>query len=167
MTTIGERFKQLRASSGMRQTEFSKAIGISQGTLSDIEKGKYKPSIDTVISTSNVFGVTTDWLLKGEILKFKPDEKISIAGHELYSKILTAVNMEKQNISDNHKLSLSLVSRLFNHILISLYNSRSTQEEIRLIDIFRRLNKQGKEELIRIGQDISLFIADQKKNELS
>jgi DNA-binding XRE family transcriptional regulator len=166
MTTIGERFKQLRTSSGMRQVEFSKSIGISQGTLSEIEKEKYKPSIDTVIATSNVFGVTTDWLLKGEILKYEPDEKMSVAGDQLYNKILTAVNMEKQKFSENQNLSLSLVSRLFNLILISLYNSRNTQEEMRLIDIYRGLNRQGKEELIRIGQDISLFIADQKKNKI-
>lgn len=63
---VGERFKQLRLLNDLKQVDFASKIGISQSTLSEIEKGRSKPSIDTVISTSNQFKVTTDWLLKGE-----------------------------------------------------------------------------------------------------
>jgi transcriptional regulator with XRE-family HTH domain len=64
--TVGERFRHLRLSNGLNQVDFSKSIGISQGSLSEIEKGKTNPSIDTVIATSKAFGISTDWLLKGE-----------------------------------------------------------------------------------------------------
>ncbi|SEO90486.1 Helix-turn-helix domain-containing protein [Amphibacillus marinus] len=66
MDTIGDRFKDLRKRNNLKQIDFCMEVGISQGTLSDIEKGKNKPSIDTVISTSNKFHISTDWLLKGE-----------------------------------------------------------------------------------------------------
>ncbi|WP_082631916.1 helix-turn-helix domain-containing protein [Cytobacillus praedii] len=66
MMKIGERFKSLRIKNNLKQIEFAQRVGISQSTLSEIEKGKSKPSVDTVVSTSNSFNVTTDWLLKGE-----------------------------------------------------------------------------------------------------
>lgn len=65
MSTIGERFKQLRQFYQMNQTTFSKAIHVSQGTLSDIEKGKFTPSVETVLSVSGYFRISTDWLLQG------------------------------------------------------------------------------------------------------
>jgi DNA-binding XRE family transcriptional regulator len=66
MMKIGERFKELRIKNELNQIEFAKKVGISQSTLSEIEKGKSKPSVDTVISTSNSFNITTDWILKGK-----------------------------------------------------------------------------------------------------
>ncbi|WP_373461147.1 helix-turn-helix domain-containing protein [Paenibacillus sp. V4I5] len=34
----------------LNQIEFAKLIGVSQGSLSDIESGKSKPSVETVVS---------------------------------------------------------------------------------------------------------------------
>lgn len=73
MESIGKRFKHLRKTIKMNQVNFAQAIGISQGTLSDIEKCKFKPSIETVISASVYFNISTDWLLKGSGLG--PGEK--------------------------------------------------------------------------------------------
>ncbi|WP_430515291.1 helix-turn-helix domain-containing protein [Cytobacillus firmus] len=39
---------------------------MTQGALSEIEKGNTKTSIDTVLSISRHFNLTTDWLIKGE-----------------------------------------------------------------------------------------------------
>ncbi|MCM3576434.1 helix-turn-helix domain-containing protein [Mesobacillus subterraneus] len=66
MSAISERFKKLREVKSISQTEFAEKIGIKQSSLSSIEKGTTKPSIDTVIATSKVFGVSTDWILLGE-----------------------------------------------------------------------------------------------------
>jgi transcriptional regulator with XRE-family HTH domain len=64
---IGVRFKQLRVTNNLKQVEFAQRVGISQSTLSEIEKGRSNPSVETVISTSKYFKVSTDWLLKGEL----------------------------------------------------------------------------------------------------
>ncbi|WP_316570423.1 helix-turn-helix transcriptional regulator [Neobacillus sp. YIM B06451] len=66
MFGISVRFKQLREVKKLSQIEFAEMIGIKQSSLSSIEKGTSKPSIDTVIATSNVFRVSTDWILLGE-----------------------------------------------------------------------------------------------------
>jgi DNA-binding XRE family transcriptional regulator len=50
MNIIGENIRKLRKMAGLTQIEFAKQIGISQGTLSDIEQGNSNPSVDTVLS---------------------------------------------------------------------------------------------------------------------
>ncbi|WP_225999805.1 MULTISPECIES: helix-turn-helix domain-containing protein [unclassified Paenibacillus] len=45
MKTIGEKLKGIRKINKLNQIEFSQIIGISQGTLSELEKDKYKPSL--------------------------------------------------------------------------------------------------------------------------
>lgn len=65
MNIIGENIRKLRKMSGLTQIEFAKQIGISQGTLSDIEQGNCNPSVDTVLSIHKRYEVTLDWLLKG------------------------------------------------------------------------------------------------------
>ncbi|MFD0588740.1 helix-turn-helix domain-containing protein [Paenibacillus sp. GCM10027627] len=50
MNLIGENIRSLRKQVGLTQVEFSKQIGVSQGTLSDIELGNCTPSVETVLS---------------------------------------------------------------------------------------------------------------------
>lgn len=65
MNIIGDNIRMLRKMEGLTQIEFAKQIGISQGTLSDIEQCNCNPSVDTVLSIHKRFEVTLDWLLKG------------------------------------------------------------------------------------------------------
>lgn len=60
---FGERLRQLRTQDlHLSQKEFSDIIGIPQSTLSSYESGKIKPTIDVVISISQTFSVSIDWL---------------------------------------------------------------------------------------------------------
>ncbi|MEN6385587.1 MAG: helix-turn-helix transcriptional regulator [Phycisphaerales bacterium] len=63
---VNERLKFIRKYYDMTQKEFADAVGLSQGNVSGIEKGNFKPSIDTVISTCEYFGLSTEWLLLGK-----------------------------------------------------------------------------------------------------
>ena len=65
MNLIGENIRSLRKRVGLTQVEFSKRIGVSQGTLSDIELGNCNPSVETVLSIHDRYGVTLNWILKG------------------------------------------------------------------------------------------------------
>ncbi|WP_052380335.1 helix-turn-helix domain-containing protein [Paenibacillus camerounensis] len=64
-THVGINIKQLRRLHNLNQTEFAKKIGISQGSLSDLEAGNSKPAIETVISICTIFGCSYEWLLTG------------------------------------------------------------------------------------------------------
>jgi DNA-binding XRE family transcriptional regulator len=63
VSTLGERIKYIRKTNQLNQVEFAKIIDVSQGTLSELEKDKYKPSLDTIISIYNNFTVDIEWLL--------------------------------------------------------------------------------------------------------
>ncbi|WP_270170756.1 helix-turn-helix domain-containing protein [Paenibacillus sp. SYP-B4298] len=65
MQTFAERFLYLRKLAGMKQSEFARLINLSQGRLSDIEKGKNKPSADTLVAVVNQFSPSAEWLLMG------------------------------------------------------------------------------------------------------
>lgn len=65
-TEINKRIKEARERSGLTQKEFSGRIGISRSFLSEIEAGKVKPSIETLIGMILHFEVDTRWLLVGE-----------------------------------------------------------------------------------------------------
>ncbi|MCY9668881.1 helix-turn-helix domain-containing protein [Paenibacillus alginolyticus] len=45
---IGDKIRALRKLNNLNQVEFAASLGISQGNLSEIEKGKSKPSADTL-----------------------------------------------------------------------------------------------------------------------
>ncbi|MGC6589888.1 helix-turn-helix domain-containing protein [Paenibacillus sp. Dod16] len=65
MNKIGENIRLLRKRMGLTQIDFSKQIDISQGTLSDIEQGHCNPSVETVLSIHENYGVSLEFILKG------------------------------------------------------------------------------------------------------
>jgi transcriptional regulator with XRE-family HTH domain len=65
MSTLGERIRKVRKINELNQVEFSKMIGVSQGTLSELEKDKYMPPVDSVMAIREKFEVSIDWLLFG------------------------------------------------------------------------------------------------------
>ncbi|MBW5448227.1 helix-turn-helix domain-containing protein [Cohnella sp. CFH 77786] len=60
---LGEKVRFIRKSNELNQKEFSVRIGISQGTLSDIERGVCLPSCETIIALRNKFKCELTWLL--------------------------------------------------------------------------------------------------------
>lgn len=65
MTTLGERIKGIRKANQLNQIEFANMIGASQGTLSELEQDKYKPSVDILIAIKTEFKVDLEWLIIG------------------------------------------------------------------------------------------------------
>ncbi len=63
---IGNRIKKYRLNKGLKGVEFSKIIGISSGSLSELEKENTKPSADTIISIINKTDINVYWLLIGK-----------------------------------------------------------------------------------------------------
>lgn len=63
---MNERILLLRKSLNLTQKEFAKKIGISHGTLSDIEKNKIPIQERHIITISLAFAVNENWLRTGE-----------------------------------------------------------------------------------------------------
>ncbi|NUU74325.1 helix-turn-helix domain-containing protein [Paenibacillus xylanilyticus] len=65
MSTIGERIRSIRKLHKLNQTEFASIIKVSQGTLSELEQDKYKPSLDIVMALYDQFKTDLYWLVYG------------------------------------------------------------------------------------------------------
>lgn len=63
---LGDRIRKFRREKGFTVKVMSDIIGISQGTLSDIENGKTVPSGDTISSIVRNTDINSGWLLTGE-----------------------------------------------------------------------------------------------------
>ncbi|MCC3359681.1 helix-turn-helix domain-containing protein [Bacillus sp. REN16] len=81
MITLGNRIKYVRKTNKLNQVEFAKIIGISQGTLSEVEQDKYNPSIETIILIHKNFKVDLEWLLVN--LNSSNPYKSKIVGNEV------------------------------------------------------------------------------------
>lgn len=63
--TIGERIMELRQKQGVSQEAFGEMLGVSRQAVSKWETCQAMPDIEKVMAMSEIFGVTTDYLLKG------------------------------------------------------------------------------------------------------
>lgn len=60
---LGEKVRYIRKTNELNQKEFSIIIGVSQGTLSDIERGVCLPSCETLAALRSRFNCDLNWLL--------------------------------------------------------------------------------------------------------
>lgn len=81
------KIQQLRKQNGMSQEKLAQLLGVSRQSVSKWESGQSLPEIDKIIQLSNIFEVTTDYLLKDvseekciDILR-KEKEKDVLAHH--------------------------------------------------------------------------------------
>lgn len=64
-----ETLRLLRQAHQLTQVELARLLGLSkQGYISNLESGRKDPSIELVLRLANLFGVTTDYLLRGDTL---------------------------------------------------------------------------------------------------
>lgn len=63
LSSIGEKIKLIRRQHKMTQIEFAQNLGIFQGSLSEIESGKTKPSFDVLQILADKYFVDLYWLL--------------------------------------------------------------------------------------------------------
>ena len=66
MKTMGQRLRAFRKESGSKLVEFSKKIGISQGSLSDLENDNSLPSAITMLGLCENTNMNIHWLLTGK-----------------------------------------------------------------------------------------------------
>lgn len=60
---LGEQIKELRLNRNMSQVELAKKLFVSKQSVSNWENENIMPSVEMLIKISEIFGVTTDYLL--------------------------------------------------------------------------------------------------------
>lgn len=57
------RLKEIRKQNKLKTTDVAKALGVSQSTLSSWERGRISPSINMILKMTELYKVSTDYLL--------------------------------------------------------------------------------------------------------
>lgn len=63
--TVGRRLRELRGFD-MKQGDFARQLGISQGQLSRYEQGKSEIGAEVLLRISQQFGKSIEWVLTGK-----------------------------------------------------------------------------------------------------
>jgi transcriptional regulator with XRE-family HTH domain len=66
ITSVGERIKSIRRHHKLTQIQFAQSLEVSQGTLSEVESGKAKPSFDVLVMISDKYIVDMNWLIMNQ-----------------------------------------------------------------------------------------------------
>ena len=91
--TIADRIQSLRKSKGMSQEELADAVGVSRQAVSKWESEQATPDLEKIVIMSDIFEVTTDYLLKG-IEPVKTDDHKTMAD-VIDQKVLTEKNGQR------------------------------------------------------------------------
>jgi transcriptional regulator with XRE-family HTH domain len=63
LKAMGLRIRGLRAD--MRQEDLALQLGVSQGQLSKVERGRIIPTLEMLLAVANRFSKTLDWIVRG------------------------------------------------------------------------------------------------------
>lgn len=64
---VGDRIKRRRKAAGLTQEALAEQIELSKNHLSNIERGRYLPTIEALMMICNALGQTPDYYLIGKI----------------------------------------------------------------------------------------------------
>lgn len=70
---IGKRIKELRGGKGWNQEEFAEKVFVSRQTVSSWENDKSYPDIKSLLLMSELFGITLDEFVKGDLVTMKKE----------------------------------------------------------------------------------------------
>ncbi len=94
---LADKIMNLRKQQGMSQEELAHQLGISRQSVSKWESGASIPDLDKILKLSDLFGVSTDYLLKDEIEEISYSETSTSLDENFDSEIVKNVTIEEAN----------------------------------------------------------------------
>lgn len=85
--TLGEKIYRLRTEQGFSQETFGERLGVSRQSVSKWETDQSVPELDKIVAISEMFGVSTDSLLKETAETQMPEEETPPRAGELAREV--------------------------------------------------------------------------------
>ena len=82
--------KELREKKGLNQQQLADELGLQRNTISRYETGKREPDQETLLRLSDFFGVSVDYLLRGENKEAPPIEAGEAGAAEFGQRLFAA-----------------------------------------------------------------------------
>ncbi len=146
---IGERIYELRRKNSMSQEDLAEKMNVSRQSISKWESSQSVPEVERIVQLSNIFNVSTDWILKGENSKkqksqsnknnLKSVQTVSTALNYIGFVIGAFILFEKQAVwSVAVPIVFSILSLA---IYFAVYSdSENTNEKKQSLNTFIKLN---------------------------
>lgn len=119
--TFGNRLYELRKNSGLSQEELAELLDVSRQSVSKWESDKGYPEMTRLIFLSDYFGVSLDYLMRGE-----KQEKLSEQKQEALEyhtdTLMNRVQIFLTNLNHKQKNQLKLLYVLLILVLLGLLN---------------------------------------------
>lgn len=116
MNSLGERIYELRTENGMSQGNLADSLDVSRQTISKWENNQSIPELDRIIAMSGLFGVSVDYIVKGE----KPSAEKTEVKDSLLTESNAPVRTVKINTTKNYISGIAVsVSLIF---LVSVFS---------------------------------------------
>lgn len=77
-TDINLRIKNVREEKSLTQQVFAEHLGIAQGFLSELERGKYKPRKPLLLAISYLYKINYEWLTTGKGAKEEAEKSLVV-----------------------------------------------------------------------------------------
>lgn len=164
------RIKELRKSHNMTQVRLAKILGVSQGTISAYEAEAVQIDMATLKALSDLFGVSTDYIL-GRVRNAPNDDDddgpapgSSAAGWNVEYPAGTALRAQPQPAAPAPSLSDADIARIAERVAQMNRDAKTspilTLPEQQLIEEYRLLNSAGR---LRVQRLIDVLL-DNKFN---
>jgi len=165
--TVGERIKYLREKKGESQEKLGEAIGLSQNSISKLEKGETQLTLENQINIAKHFNVSHDYLC------------IGVRNDSILTLLEKYVYLKYENISDgleSFDYPVLQINKVFFDYLVSsarVYNLKGIPDDVRemwikkVTNTFYEYNKKNcfteSETVIPLPQQ--LFYPDEQKSD--
>lgn len=110
-----DRINLLRKKMGLSQEELANKIGVSRQAVSKWESGQSMPDLDKIIALSDLFGVSTDYILKGTDVSYdegtlnaESSKKIMISGAIIFALLTLIIAYSLNRFRDDEIFMLTI-----------------------------------------------------------
>jgi len=100
---IGARLLQLRGNLKLTQTDLAKRLKMNPSAISQMESGKIKPSLETLVLLDKYYGVNLHWLVTGKGTMYSVSGEPQSASERKLEKIRSFINEELMTLVRSRK----------------------------------------------------------------
>lgn len=80
---IAGRLRTAREAAGLSQGQVARRLGLHRPTISEIEAGRRRVSVEELDAISHLYGVESAWILRGRAPRVSESDKIMLAARQL------------------------------------------------------------------------------------